>query len=180
MAVKIKNFNKVKQELLSFFKEDLITNQDLRDIGDFTVKRIQSKTRSGKGIDGRTEKKLKELSPNYKKYRKKLSKGPLVKGQVDTEFFRPNTSNLTLTGQMLRALTYSVDFAKKAVKVFVQDTGRQAIALKKTNVKDEKTNAEVAKEVGQVRPFIGIDEKGEEQIRISLAQKIRNKIRKSF
>lgn len=70
-----------------------------KECADFVINMIRTRTKLGYGVSetGGTKKKLKALSPSYKKFRKlNPPKG---------EFATPDTSNLTNTGSMLNSIT---------------------------------------------------------------------------
>jgi len=150
--------------------------------------RIYSFTK--RGISLVTEDKLNPLSKSYVKWRKTLgSDKPKQKRNYDGfrqkklaifkkkktimklgDFFSPARSNLTLTGQMLDALSYELDSTKAQFSVFVKDTKRSG---------DEKTNKEVAVEVAKEgRPFLGLDQKGLDLIRRKAIADLRRKLKR--
>lgn len=142
--------------------------------------------------------KIKSLAPGYKKYRKKYQE--IYK---TGEFFSPNRSNLTFTGQMLDALTYKVNRAGASFEVFVKNTMRQAtnkvskskvakaLSNKKTRRKalkalssrtgredEAKTNAEVASDVADKgRPFLGLDARSRDRLRSEIIKDLRRTLR---
>lgn len=77
------------------------------------------------------------------------------------EFGTPNKSNLTLTGQLLRAI--STSYTKNGFKIFIQATKRD----------DGLSNDDVAVHVSKRRPFLALTT-GEQRI---IAQKYQAKIR---
>lgn len=78
---------------------NLMKKVRLKDYGDEAINRIQKRTRLGYGVTdgerGKPRYKLPALSTNYKKARKKRKLDQTTK---------PGKSNLTRTGQLLRAL----------------------------------------------------------------------------
>jgi hypothetical protein len=129
-------------------------NQTIRQAGSKEVMLILAKkakevlylrVKSGKGIG---KQQLKPLSNSYKKQRSKLSLGD--KGTA-------NKSNLTLTGQMLDAISYEV--AKDYFKLYIKASSRYAAKPSwKTPVANNK---QVAEYVSKERPFFELadDEK---------------------
>ena len=128
------------------FKESLkATPRALLQVKDFWVKRILGFTRTGKSLV--TESRLKPLSSSYRKFRNSFQ-------GFKSQFFRPNKSNLTFTGQLLDSLKGTANVRKQRVQI--KPTGRR---------KDGLTNEQLAEYVAQQgRPFLGIDEKGLKRI----------------
>lgn len=184
--VKINGLKQVKGLLEDFFKDKIATKEVLEEVGVFARERIQAFTRSGKSIAGERPTRLKRLSESYKDMRRGAVKFRTINGEVvpfpepderlqevDTQFFDPNFSNLTFTGQMLNALRSVVDVTKRQVSIFVNDDRRKG--------KYEKlTNAEVAKHVAdQGRPFLGLDQSGVKRVKQLLIENVRRQIIKS-
>lgn len=165
-------------------------NDLLKELADYLKERIYSFTK--RGISLVTNDKLKPLSPGYVKWRRtlgsskqknparrrfdgfrqhRLGKKKKRNTNIQTgDFFSPARSNLTLTGQMLDALTTDVDTTIGQFKVTVKDNVRRD---------GEKTNLEVAKEVADNgRPFLGIDAKGMDIMRRKVIQNLRRKLKR--
>lgn len=172
--------------------EDLTTQkEELDKIGKFTRDRIVAETR--KGNDLTSGGKQPELSEGYIAYRRSLGKKTNALGRVaegsgkkrdlelaskitnktptpDMTFFRPAKSNLTLTGQLMESIEYTVRAEDK--KIIIEPTG----------VRDDgKTNKEVAEELSRRktrlapdgRKFLGLDERGFQRIRNLIVEAIR-------
>lgn len=99
---------------------------------------IQRRTWSGKGVKktGGSTFRLKPLSKNYIKFRRKNANR--LSGMTS-----PAKSNLTFTGQML----YSLGLKKATKRLTIEPQGTRV---------DGKTNAEVARHVSKVRPFLAL------------------------
>jgi len=84
---------------LKDFKKRVESVRELHAIGIVLVRRIRTRTLLGYGVEqtGASRSPLDPLSPNYKKWRSKNRKDLGSKA-------RPNKSNLTLTGEMLKSL----------------------------------------------------------------------------
>jgi len=163
LAFKIKGLDAVirrSQKALQTQKSDFV------EIGEFTSKRIQSKTRTGKGVDGNNETKLKPLSLDYKTFRKKNQS--IRKGA----FFKANKSNLTLTGQLLDAVTF------KAVNNNVGITFKSN--RKKTRPNEKPiTNSKIATfHQDGPRPFIGLDKVGLKRVLNIFRRALRDRFRR--
>ena len=99
---------------------------------------IQKRTRSGKGVKkpGGSTYRLKPLSKNYIAFRR--ANASRLSGLTS-----PGKSNLTFTGQLL----YSLGLKKATKRLTIEPQGTRV---------DGKTNAEVAKYVSKVRPFLAL------------------------
>ena len=99
---------------------------------------IQRRTRSGKGVKrpGGSTFRLKPLSKNYIKFRR--ANASRLSGLTS-----PGKSNLTFTGQLL----YSLGLKKASKRIVIEPQGTRV---------DGKSNAEVARHVSKVRPFLAL------------------------
>lgn len=134
-------------------------------IGEKAVEIIRNRTKNRKVLsDGNAKNPQRvslvrnpDLNPMYVDQRKRLAS---KKG----EFFAPARSNLTLSGQMLKALTYEIQ--DNFINIFVKDSSRKAVKFSSKptvnidsynySVGGDKTNAEVAELVSKKRPFLGL------------------------
>jgi hypothetical protein len=152
-------------------KKKIGRKEFMQQIGDQIKDLIYADTKSGKGVadNGSGEGiqiRLASLSPKYIEYRRKKSKSGFSTG----EFFRPNKSNLTFTGQMLDAL--KVDARQSFVKVFVDKSGRKDSDL---------TNAKVAEHVARNgRPFMGLTQRNKKIIDKEIERETRAIIRREL
>jgi hypothetical protein len=181
MAVTVKGLNEVIAKITKFFKDDVVTRGVLDEAGKLVTERIRATTRSGKSLkDG---KKLKRLSESYKEMRRGAVKFRTINGQkvpfaepderlneVDTQFFDPDFSNLTFTGQMLRALKYVINVSERTVTVTVDEN-------KRSGKYEKLTNAQVAKHVADNgRPFLGLDKTGVARVTALIKASIRKNL----
>jgi len=179
--VKILGLDNLLSRIELAIRKDVATNKLLTDVGEFIVERVRATTRSGKSLS--TGKKLKRLSKSYIEMRQGIVKFRTINGrrvpfqepderlkEVDTQFFSPDYSNLTFTGQMLRALRYITNSTAAMVVVDVKDSSRRG--------KYEKlTNDVVAQYVADNgRPFVALDKTGVARVKAI----IKDGIRKSF
>lgn len=156
--VKIKNVKGALSAALKLLEES--ADFKLNDLGEFARKRIQAETR--KGQDLKNESEQPPLSAGYISQRERMRKG------VDTRFFRPSFSNLTLTGQMLKSLYFKVYPRNRIIEVGVEGVR-----------KDGLTNSAVAKDLAsRGRYFLGLDRKGIYLIRKIVLDEIRRRIKK--
>ena len=153
----------------------------------YVRKRIYDFTKAGKSLV--TGSKLKELSPGYIAVRRNLGRwskkrtkrqkltDPILGKFVPGSFFSPARSNLTLTGQLLDALIFTIDRQRSSFTVTVNDKVRKRAPNEKDG--ESKTNLDVARKVASDgRPFIGIDDKGEEILKRKIIQSLRRKLKR--
>jgi hypothetical protein len=186
--VEIKGLDKLQKNIMKLLKNDLATKKTLDDIGASVVARVQSMARSGFTLFSGKKTKLKKLSKSYVAMRqgavkfRTMPSGHVVGFQepdpalkdVDPEFFNPSLSQLTFTGQMLRALGFKSE--KYKVSVEIKDGIRWPV---QTGGKAQKTltNKEVADFVAkQGRPFLGLDKQGVARVKKILLDSIRKAI----
>lgn len=174
-------FQKVKRLLTSL--RDVAGDDFLKkDLAQYTRDVVYKRTKSGKGVTSDTTsfqttqpKRLTPLSRNYKKYRRtgfvefdaKDKKGRPVTARINVGvpalgvFGTPDKSNLTLSGQMLDSMTYSIQ--RSGFIVYIPETIRRASKL---------TNAQLSRFVSQAgRPFMNLTA-GESRIVKSRMRKI--------
>ena len=87
---------------------------NLKKIAEASADDIRRRTRLGFGVErnGAPRQRLQTLSPAWKKKRGQL------KGDLNTALTSPNRSNLTLSGQMLAALTSRINSSKSFTLLF--------------------------------------------------------------
>jgi len=177
------SYSQIIAKLESFFKDIGKDPNVLEDIGKFSLERIRATVRSGYSLDGDKKHKLKKLSESYKDVRRGALKFRNINGktvvmpeaderlkEVDVQFFDPDLSNLTFTGQLMKALGFKTQPSRRSVIVEVEDSSRKG--------KYEKlTNKEVAKHVSDNgRPFLGLDKTGVARINAIVKAFIRKEI----
>ena len=142
----------------------------LDEIGEFLIKRIQTFTRAGKSLD--TGRKIKKLSEAYIKQRHRAVLNGGTFGQYikyDEEFFDPDFSNLTFTGQMLASLIAIPN--KRERRVTIVPHGDRDDGL---------TNKKVAEYVDKGgRRFLVVDQKAQDRIKRDIIKRLRLALRKS-
>lgn len=153
------------------------------DIGKFTVDRIQKFSHSGKSIAADVAKTFKGLSRSYKAARggkvsfftdnqKRLRAvpGDYWISNIDTgDFFAPNRSNITLTGQLLDALIYKIFSSTNTIAITFKGRRKKLHGQKKRL--SHSRVAQYLEEGG--RPFIGLDRKGKERVKNIIMRAIR-------
>lgn len=138
----------------------------LLELGEYVSKRIVMKARMGKTMYSGKEGKLPELSARYKKARRAMKKSGSA--ELDPDFFSPNRSNLTLTGQYLKSIrTTKVEQAKRLVTV--EPTGVR---------KDGMGNQQLAGYLAKMkRNVFGIDDLTKKNIKQKVLREIRKQLR---
>jgi hypothetical protein len=192
ISYRVKNIDSVFNAVESIY-EDLTTQaNELDKIARFTRDRIVAETRKGNDLTNNGAKQP-ELAEGYIAWRRTLanrgralervSKGSQKRKDLelvsritertptpDPTFFRPSKSNLTLTGQLLNSIDYTVKATER--KIIIEPTG----------VRDDgKTNFEVAEELSKRktrlapfgRKFLGLDDRGFQRIRNLIVEAIR-------
>jgi hypothetical protein len=159
---KIRNVNEVLAKISGILKDAAHSQKVLNDSGKFFVERIKAFTRSGKSL-ALGGSKLRDLADITIEFRKEYKKA----GGLVHETFRPQKSQLTVTGQMLDAVKYEIDGTK--INVFVEGTKRDP-----NLPAGDKTNAELAQENADLgRPFLGVDERGLKRMKLMIVEEIR-------
>lgn len=173
MAFKMRVTN-LKEVLSSFsriFSTEIKSKELLTDIGNDSKVRIQQQTRLGKDL---TKEKVPQpgLSDKYISFRRSLAKGIKKKNRngtiikPDPDFFKPNRSNLTLTGQLLKSLEISVN--QSSGEVSIRPSGQRD---------DGFMNEDVARDLkAQGRTFLGLDNVGIQLIKKRILDEIRREI----
>lgn len=141
--------------------EKALNNRFFIKIGQLVSQVIYRRTVSGYGITSHEGEKvsLKKLSPEYVKQRERIYSGvkQALKGRSAKvkrrtnrflglgDYFSPKKSNLTFTGQMLKAIDYKA--TAYGVSLFIKNDQRKGSHL---------TNARVAGYVSESRQFFGL------------------------
>lgn len=165
--VRIKNLKSVFNAIDKVIK-DTVQNQSMyNDIAKFAETRVVQQTRAGKDLTSSEDgDKQPELSEGYIKFRNRVKSGK-TDIKPDPQFFRPRSSNLTLTGQLLKSIRGTIVKSKR--QVVVEPTG---------NRDDGLTNKEVASDLAKRgRTFLGLDKIGIQRIRRIVLDVLRRNIR---
>lgn len=173
MAFKMKvlNLQEVLRRFTQVFDTELSSGGVIDDLGDIALNRVKQQTRRGLDLkrDGSPQP---PLSENYVRYRRSLAKGVERRSpngniiRPDPDFFRPNKSNLTLTGQLLRSLVVTKN--KKNLEISVKPSGVRA---------DGISNEDVARDLErQGRTFLGLDKTGIKLLKKRILDEIRRQI----
>jgi len=137
----------------------LVPARILKQIEEFSVKRIKSFTRSGKSLPLERQP-LAKLSEKYVQKRENYPS--------NAQLFKPKKSNLTYSGQLLESLNSRSNYKLQSVRVFVSGTRD-----------DGKLNTDVAEWVRLGgRPFLGLDTKGKDRIAEIIIRDFRRRIKK--
>lgn len=93
------------RRLFRILARDIVSDQVLDDIGHYLTFSIETRTLSGREIEGQP---FKPYSPAYAAFRER-------------EGLQSDTPDLSFTGSMLNALTYRVESAREQVRVFFME-----------------------------------------------------------
>lgn len=184
-SAKVKGLKKLNDSIRRAFDDSVFSKSFLEEQAKFLVERIRATVRGGSSHSGGKKKKLKRLSDSYMAMREGAVKFRTIGGpggrvvpfpgpderlkEVDKQFFEPRTSNLTFTGQMLKAITSVVK--KRVIDIFVDDSSRSGKYEKLTNKQVSEYVAE------QGRPFLAVDKQGRERVRREALKSLRKRLR---
>lgn len=109
----VDKFKKVMEQAV----DEALNKKEMESLGNAGADLVRKRTRLGSGADKPkgSKQKLKPLSPEYKKQRKRMKKNGELSNNTT-----PAKSNLTQTGQMLDDLQ-AIDATKTSVKVGFKD-----------------------------------------------------------
>lgn len=192
LSYRVKNIDSVFNAVREIYDDLTTQTSELDKIGKFARDRIVAETRKGNDLTNNGSKQP-ALSEGYIGYRRRLGgkekalervaggstkKSDLAKVASigvktpipDSSFFSPAKSNLTLTGQLLSSIEYTVKANEKTI--VIEPTGSRD---------DGKTNKEVAEELSKRktrlapdgRKFLGLDGRGFQRIRNLIVEAIR-------
>lgn len=177
-VVKIKVNNRA---LANKFKQALvITKRDKAlqdDIGKFLVRRIKGFGKLGQPLNIRRA--FPNLRPSTIRSRERLRQFNRT-GKP----FRPALSNLTLTGQFWKALTFEFDKTRAVLNVFWQNSKRKPYITSAEGSKAKRVpnNAQLFKFLREkgFDPFVKIDAKGLKTIKNKVVRQLRRDLQKNF
>jgi hypothetical protein len=198
---RIIGLDKLATSLRAFFKSEFTDTTTLAKLAIMALKRIQATTRSGytmaiqKSKDTKSGRKFKKtklhrLSDSYIAMRQGAvtfrtnKNGERIAIQepderlkhVDKEFFTPDLSNLTFSGQLLRSLVATAKKGADFAEIFIRPEGNRR---KLPGEKKSLTNQKVAEYVAaQGRPFLGIDDDGIEVLKRELVRSLRKQLKR--
>lgn len=174
MKIKAKDIGSTMDKLKkNVAKETLngIDSNDLLYLCKFVADMILKRTRLGFGVGGNGEKreKLKDLKGRPKPYKSTIQKRERLKkrGELSSETTVVK-SNLTMTGQMLNAISYRVK--KLGGIIFIKDSSRRD---------GRNTNKEVAKYVSKDRPFFHLSDSEIRQLKREAVKIVKSKLKKT-
>ena len=170
-TVRIQNLDAVTKNLKKIFNDVKREKKLLKDIGVFSRDRIIFEARRGFSMEGNKRHKFPPLKDSSKLIRKGILKK--MPSRVDDQFFKPNKSNVTLTGQLIKSFSYVVK--NNAVFLFFKDPRT------KLDEKDTTSNNAVYDDLeSRGFGFIGLDEKSQKRVRKLVLDEFRRTIKKFF
>lgn len=193
-TVRITGLPLVRQDLLKFVQSQTKDEAVLNELGTTVVNQIRKRTQAGL-----EDYKQRELTDTTKEIRKIVGKGTKT-----GDFFKPERSNLTFTGQLLNALSFKLEAAKATINFFLKEGRAPANPLNKfaaeqlrSGIKDassdsdlkraainiaslkpkEKTNKEIRKDLElRGRTFMFISPSLMSQLQSKIAQTLRKRL----
>lgn len=162
----IKGLSKVQLDLRTFVRNSIKDKELLEDIGKTSSGEILRQTRSRLG-----EYKQPDITKSTQERR-----AALIKQGNSSEFAKPKRSNLTLSGQLLDALTYSIEQTTSNIKLFFKEN-RKPYKGKKGKDLEIKTNKEIV---------IDLDRRGfkflfiSDRLKVQLESKIKAFLRRKL
>ena len=177
---------RIENELKGLLKDPRL----LRDIGEFVSERIRQQARLSKSMA--TGKKLPALSKSYRDYKAGVAHFRKYRGRIvrlsgkdpnfpDTSrFFKPRArgSNLTLTGQLLDAISYIPERGSRngaALSFFIGGKRRPQPGVKKRFTNDQVYTWLIGGDSGY--EVMGLDEKGSKQVRKIVLEELRRRLK---
>lgn len=166
-TVRITGLPLVRQDLLKFVKQQTKDETVLNELGNTIVTQIVKRTQAGL-----EEYKQRPLTETTKEVRRLVGKGTKT-----GDFFKPDRSNLTMTGQLLAALSFKLEAAKSTISLFLKENRAPANPLNKfaaeqlrSGIKDNSTDADLKRaaiNIASIRP----KEKTNKEIRKDLEER---------
>lgn len=174
MKINEKAMAKKFKEAFELTKRDTVLQKD---IGEFTLKRIKGFGKKGQPLNIRRA--FPALRPSTVRARARLRKF-----NKTGKPFRPDLSNLQLTGQFWNALTFFFDSHEGKLFVFWKKSKRKpyVISADGTRAKNVPTNRELFKFLRKkgFDPFSRIDRKGLDTIVKRVIRHFRRDLQKNF
>lgn len=156
----------VTKNLKTFIKNVVKEKDILNELGDTASKQISLQTKS-KQKDYR--------QPDLKKSSIKRRES-LIKQGNGSEFAKPKQSNLTLSGQLLNALTYKINQSTGFITLFFKE-GRRPYKGKSGQSLEQKTNREIVQDLdARGFKFFFISDRLKAQLESKLKAYIRRKL----
>lgn len=152
-SVKITGLGEARDNLLKVVTNATKDNSLLKEIGDLAVQQIRGATRGRKD-----EYKQPELAPSTVERRNSLIRSG---NAFDQKVVKAKTSNLSMSGQLLAALTYRINQAAGEVTLFLLDQRRPYKGVKGQSLENNKGNNQINEDLeAQGRKFLFITEGG--------------------
>lgn len=168
-TVKITGLGQARDNALKFLNTTKKDSKILETEGQFAADQIRSRTR------GRLEEyKQDALTKGTIKRRDSLIRSGNF---LDERLTRPKQSNLTLSGQLLRSITYKVNNAFSEIILFLNPTRKAYRGARGQNLENLKDNNEIRKDLeSRGRRFFFISEKLHINLENRLVKDLRRKL----
>lgn len=175
-----------KLDIQADIKKIISDQSFLKKIGLLIRDIIYRRVKNGYGVDNDSRElprqvRLEPLSPYYKAWRAGKpyyyvnKKGERVKTYPPIhsagEFYAHGRSNLTLSGQMLNAISYRVQ--NNVIKVYINDSNRRPVTKYD---KSNKSNREIAEYVSIRRPFFAVTDSEQRILTKEISNQVKNRL----
>ena len=168
------SIKRVEEQTRTAFEKVIANRKLLNEVGEIVVTDIQFQTRRGQSIPNNAR-----LKPLSKKWRE--TRGQIADATDTHPAYSQRRSNLTLTGQLLDALTWRI-VKSGVIETLFKSTRRRAYFFRRLDgriTKRETTisNEELAEYVQKDRPFVGIRPQITDRIKIKVLEYLRRSSR---
>lgn len=169
--VKISGTAQAKASALQFLNNTVKDTEFLNQMGQLTADQIRNRVRASKVDPEYAQKELKEISIAIRK--------DLIKegNSFDSKIVKADRSNLSMTGQLLDAITYRINQSLGEISIFLK-TARKPLKFKNgRNIDGSKSNVEIKNELeSKGRKFLFISERLKAQLESRITAELRRKL----
>lgn len=168
-TVKITGLKQAKDNALKFLNESKKDSKILETEGQFAADQIRNRTRARL-----EEYKQDPITKGTIKRRESLIRSGNF---LDERLTRPKQSNLTLSGQLLKAITYKVNSAFSEIILFLNPTRRAYKGARGFDLENLKDNNEIRKDLeSRGRKFFFISERLRTNLENRLAKELKRRL----
>jgi len=168
-TVKITGLKEARDSALKFLNTTKKDSKILNTEGQFTADQIRNRTR------GRQEEyKQNPITKGTSKRRESLIKSGNF---LDERQTRPKQSNLTLSGQLLGAITYKINSAFSEIIVFLNPTRKAYRGARGFDLENSKDNVEIKKDLeAKGRRFLFLSERLRTNLENRLVKELKRRL----